>query len=135
MKTDTVRMREVMNTAGMGDAFRLRILSIVSAHSAFPIDHAINRRAEDARALARFAVDGEVAIRVWQRDCDCVEFTQLKRIPATMLDYWKLQSEMHEDAEGPISFRILSPEEAAEFKPASHDRATAAFENGHPWSV
>lgn len=80
----------------------------------------------------RKRADGKVAVEIWQRDCDMAEFTRMAVIDATTEAYHKLEDAVAQNAEGPYTLRVLSPVEAAAFKPESRDRALEAFEDGHP---
>lgn len=81
------------------------------------------------------AYDGKVALSIWSRDCDCVETTRLAYIPATPQAYDNYVARECADAEGPVSVRILTLEEAAEFEPMTRDRILEAFEEGHSWRI
>lgn len=75
---------------------------------------------QDLRANTR---DGKVPVVVWGRDCDLCESTSLVTIDASMDAYEKLENSVYENAEGPCSLTIISPEEADAFKPSMRDRA------------
>lgn len=96
----------------------------------------INDRARTAALLREHAnVDGMVNVCVWQRDCDCCEYTWTTEIAATLQAWVKLQHEIADGAEGPFSCGIMTQQEAAEFEPETRDRVLEAFERGEYYNV
>lgn len=83
--------------------------------------------------IAACAEDGEVAVIVWQRDCDMCEGTHRAFVPATVAEvdaYCRVQLSC---AEGPMRFDIARPSEP--FETDFRDRAFEAFEDGHPYAI
>ena len=72
-----------------------------------------------------------VAVSVWSRDCDMVEGTSLSYVLAHHAAYEKWANHEYEWAEGPMSFTILTPEEAGQFEPVFRDRIGEAWDNGN----
>lgn len=75
----------------------------------------------------------KVAVIIWERSCDCVEFERQAIIPATVKAYDALVEQTYDSAEGPVSFRIAKP--VRHFEGYHRDRIMEAFENGHSWRV
>lgn len=93
-------------------------------------------REELAERLWFFADDdGTVAVEVWSRDCDCVEGTELYRIPASVMAYEQFANRMYDNAEGSMSLTILTSEQAESFKAYQRDRILEAFEEGETYYV
>lgn len=100
------------------------------------VDERINFRARlTAKLLENADADGNVAVRVWSRDCDMAEATRLTTIKANREAYFALWERIADEAEGPFTLTILSQEEAAEFQPHFRDRVLEAFENGSNYLV
>ena len=72
-----------------------------------------------------------VPVKVWSRDCDMCESTTLRTIPATPMAYDRFCDREYEWAEGPVSIRLLTLEEAEEFTPEFRDRIAEAWDNGN----
>ena len=70
--------------------------------------------------------DGRAYIQIWQRDCDLAEGTELREIPANVPAFVRLENETYDNAEGPVSIAILTPEEADGFVATFRDRAAEA---------
>lgn len=96
------------------EAQRLRLLN--RTDDAARIDQSINGRALIADLLKRHARNGMVSVEVWSRDCDGTSGTSLSRIPATLQSYRALWLREAEDAEGPFTLQIISPEQAQAFR-------------------
>ena len=92
----------------------------------------ITRKGSIEADIRENAVNGMVAIAQWGRDCDMAEGTSAYLIPANIRAYLDHEQGMYENAEGPCSQWVLSPQEYAEFTPSFRDRALEAFEDGHP---
>jgi hypothetical protein len=91
----------------------------------------INERGEVEEAIMDVAVDGEIPVLKWARDCDMCESTSVRVIPATVSAFEALKRQMYYDAEGPFSLEVIDWEQYAEFNPTFRDRALEAFEDGH----
>jgi len=114
-----------------------------------PVHRKINERAEMQEEISRYgrlltergdldAETGQVRMGfiIDSTDCDHtnsvygrVELFQ----SATELRDWI--DSRYEDAEGPISVRIVPVQEALEFEARTRDYGLEAFENGHPHSI
>lgn len=88
-----------------------------------------------ADLIRQHAHNGKVWLEVWQRDCDCVEWTERRQIAATVSAFIALNAQIGDDADGPFSVSILSQQDAAEWQSNQRDRITEAFENGSTYSV
>ncbi len=80
-------------------------------------------RAEIKKQLDERGENGQVAIAVWSRDCDLAEGTSMHIIAANVPAFIVFEQNIHENAEGPVSITILTPEEAIDFEPTFRDRA------------
>lgn len=78
---------------------------------------------------------GMTALEVWQRDCDCAEWTTMRDVKPTLEAFDDLVNEIYEIAEGPVSIRVISPREVDDWEPYDRDRVLEAFENGRNYSV
>lgn len=92
-------------------------------------------RARLRAAIAEHAVDGRVALAVTQMDCDCAQWSSTVTLLASVDAINAYLERLYDDAEGPVTWSFISPEEQAEFVPQSRDLALEAFENGHPHVV
>lgn len=106
----------------------------------------INRRAELDVQIAECAQRDEVGafvyLEVWQRDCDCAEWSQLVKLrPATRQAFMAYCERVAENAEGSSRCVILTAREAQELRSeidagrACRDAALEAFEDGHAGHV
>ena len=133
----TIRMSETRESIKVLGCNEARILALCNADVS--LHEKINGRALTLAALqACTDADGMVAVSVWQRDCDHVEFTRLHRIRPSLYAWMALHDDLHEHAEGPYGVQILSLEEAEEFRrdpPRDVDRILEAFENGETYRV
>ena len=77
------------------------------------------------------AEGGEIALIVWQRDCDCCEGTSRHILPANPKVINAYINCVLDSAEGPVRYWIDKP--SAYFEPEHRDRALEAFEDGHPF--
>lgn len=77
----------------------------------------------------------QMQVYIWQRDCDCAEWSQTVQIKNTYEAYIKLMDETYAGAEGPVSMHVMTPMEYLQFKPSSRDRIMEAFENGNSYNV
>jgi hypothetical protein len=64
---------------------------------------------------------GLVSVVVWQRDCDGVEGDHIALVQPTIEDYTALFESVADNAEGPFSLRIITPEQARDFRPYFRD--------------
>ena len=90
------------------------------------------RRAELSReALYEADIEnfGSFCMIVWSRDCDMVENTTLARY-TSLTDFKASQEEAWEWAEGPITWKHISHEEAWKFEPSQRDLIMDNRENG-----
>jgi len=76
-----------------------------------------------------------VGIEVWQRDCDCAEWTSFDVIKADVKVMEKYVNDLYANAEGPLSFRWRRPRDRKSFRSQRRDRVMEAFENGNNYSV
>jgi hypothetical protein len=112
-----------------------RVLRFLDRHFADSLQEATDRRMQRQgflNAIANRAEGGKVAV-VWSgMDCDCVRFSGV----VSIVDADKASVEAHiereyEYAEGPLSFYITKPSDAAKIHYESRDLAMEAFEDGH----
>lgn len=116
--------------------YRLKLIREFSGGTVDELDERINGRARVAEQFAtQTAKDGTIAVYVWQRDCDCVEWDYVTWIAPTPEALRKLENDLHKGAEGPVHMSVMDLQEAAEYEPSRRDRILEAHENGHPWSV
>ncbi len=80
-------------------------------------------RAEIKKQLGERGENGQVAIAVWSRDCDLAEGTSMHIIAANVPAFIVFEQNIYENAEGPVSIAILTPEEALCFSATFRDRA------------
>ena len=59
----------------------------------------------------------------WGRDCDLCESDSVTSIPATVAAFTLFAKRVNDNAEGPCSASIISPENAADYRPHFRDRA------------
>jgi len=97
------------------------------------LHRSINRRGDLADAIAKYAINGVIWVRVWQRDCDCTEWTTKVKIPATLQGWRDLDESMGMNAEGLYHLAIL--ERPEEFQAHVRDRILEARENGSNYFV
>lgn len=81
------------------------------------------RRQVEARLIAMNVTNGEIRVVTWWGDCDGCEGTSISTLPASVMAYEKFCNRAYEHREGPMSFHILSPEQAEEFEVEFYDRA------------
>lgn len=98
-------------------------------------DDELAERQQIAVRIKECAVDGEVNLIVWSRDCDMCEGTSVRKIPATLIAYHAFMLEQDEWAEGPYSVSIVTEEKAKAHVPEFRDRILEAFENGSNYLV
>jgi hypothetical protein len=79
--------------------------------------------------------DGKVYVNIWQRDCDCVEYTTLVGIRPTVAAWEALEMDIADGAEGPFNLSIVPPEDVDAWQPYERDRILEAFENGNNYYV
>lgn len=84
----------------------------------------------DISEAIRQSTDGYVYLRVWQRDCDMVEATELRKIPAEQDAVERTIDRIWEGREGPVNITFLSAVEAQEFRASERDLVTEAWEDG-----
>ena len=68
------------------------------------------------------------------RDCDHSRSVTARKA-RNGKDYVQRVERAYEDAEGPVSFRVITKKEYQEFKPWSRDYISEAYEDGHPYNV
>jgi hypothetical protein len=90
-------------------------------------------REQIAEAIEKHQHKGKVALIIWQRDCDCAEWTERSIVKADVFEILHRMDRVYANAEGPVSWHITSPKK--DFQPESHDRVLEAFENGSYYSV
>lgn len=73
--------------------------------------------------LAAWSVDGQVWVRQWGRDCDLMESDYCYRLPANLDAILEAENDMYDNAEGPCTLRLVSPEYAERFRPTRRDIA------------
>lgn len=88
-----------------------------------------------AKRLAWFDCDGHVNVIVSGMDCDCTKYAHKRTAPSDLDAYIRWEEDQYEWADGPMSIRIVSDEEAATFEGYSRDLALEAYEDGHPHVV
>lgn len=86
------------------------------------IDRLLQREAL-AIVLKNRAVDGVAYIYTRQRDCDCAEWDTVCTLPATVMAYEQYETHVYENAEGAVTVRIITQEQAEDFRPTHRDRA------------
>lgn len=86
-----------------------------------------------AATVAKYAKDGEIALVIWQMDCDCSSWTSKTVVPATLVAIGRALSNVYDGAEGPVRWHVASPDVKVERN--SRDHALEAFEEGHPHAV
>lgn len=118
-----------------GDIERLHILSIFDKWND-TIGSIRDRRESRQRWVAAIkdnAENGEIALVLWQRDCDCVEGTSRYILDANVATVDKFCEKQLNYAEGPMRFSIQRPSD--HYEPYQRDRIAEAHENGHPYAV
>jgi len=99
----------------------------------------INERVATLEAIDKFkrnTLKGWlIGIVVWQRDCDCAEWTSFDTLPANKKAMDKYVNDLYANAEGPVSFHWCDIRDKATFQPHSRDRVMEAFENGSNYAV
>ena len=73
--------------------------------------------------LSEWAVDGQIWVYEWGRDCDLAESDRCYQIPATLEALDAAYEHMWDNAEGPCSLYPVSPEFAAGFTRTFRDLA------------
>ena len=97
------------------------------------LDRAITERGALAARIRACDEGGKIAMVESGMDCDCVRYSgKVTIVPATMAAYYEEYNRTAEWADGPFSFAIVRPSEAAGIEYASRDLALEAYENGHP---
>jgi hypothetical protein len=91
----------------------------------------LEARAELAEQIASNAVGDSVWVYEWGRDCDMCESSTVYKIPASVMAFLLREKSIYECAEGPTSFRVITPEQAADFQPEFRDRIAEAWDNGN----
>lgn len=121
---------------GLSPMQRLQILNRIDLEHEDSTSARIERNVRQADAyeqLPHFAEGEQVAIWVWQRDCDCCEGTSCHIIRPTRKALDAFIERTYLGAEGPVSWSIHRPSEP--FESYTRDRVLEAFEDGHPYSV
>jgi hypothetical protein len=77
--------------------------------------------------------DGQIALIVWQRDCDMCEGTSRYVLPADAKTLDAFIDGIFASAEGPVRYHIDKP--SAYFESEFRDRAFEAYEDGHPHCI
>lgn len=96
----------------------------------------INERAKYSRIIKNKIVGGKVGLITSGMDCDCAAFEYASVVDATSIA--RIVARIHEaydNAEGPLNFRFVTPNEAKQYQGYSRDLALEAFEEGHPHVV
>jgi len=78
--------------------------------------------------LECFDIYGKVYISRWQRDSDCVEFTRAFSFDSVEEAWQHIQAE-YDNAEGIITFDVISEQDYVGFVPQERDRILQAFED------
>lgn len=87
-------------------------------------------------ALRDASIGGRCVVIESGMDCDCVQYTGKRHeIDANIKAFEALEESIAEWADGPFSLWPVTPEQAAEIRYASRDRALESYENGHPGYV
>lgn len=63
---------------------------------------------------------GTVFVHVYSRDCDHTTSFSMREIPASVAYYKRMENNLYDDAEGPVSMHIMSLEDAATFEPVTY---------------
>lgn len=92
-------------------------------------------KAQIKRKIDENAVNGTVFVEIDSTDCDHCRSTSITGIKASVMAFNALCDYVYEGAEGSTYITIVSPEEAADFKPSFRDYIAEAYEDGHPYSV
>lgn len=95
----------------------------------------LNERLSLSRRIAALSSDGLIGISYWGMDCDCSSFSRATTVKANVMAVIKWSNDFESGAEGPQSWCLITPEEAADTPYESRDLALEAFENGHPHYV
>ena len=91
-------------------------------------------KARFADDIRRAAKNGKIKIIESGMDCDCVQYSgRVYRCPATVVAANQIIERIYAEAEGPVSWRIASPDEKIVY--SSRDLAAEAHEDGHPHVV
>ena len=100
-----------------------KLMSALLRRHPLPGTDYLLRRQVEARVISMNATNGEIHVVTWQRDCDGCEGTSISTLPANVMAYEHFCNRAYMHREGPMSFRILSPEQAEEFEEEFYDRA------------
>ncbi len=95
-------------------------------------DHLADKAGMSA-TIEKYAVDGQVALVVWQMDCDCSSWTSKVLVKATVVHVGKALDNIYNGAEGPVRWHIDNPSVVVNRN--SRDHALEAYEDGHAHSV
>jgi len=95
----------------------------------------IARRARLVDRIQENTEDGQVALHIWQMDCDCASWEQYKILPAIPVAVNRYIDRLYYDAEGPVRISFILPSETDEPLAPPRDHALEAFEDGHPHVV
>lgn len=100
------------------------------------IHRILSRKFQLLDRITKCENNGKIFVEESGMDCDCVQYSGIVReIPATLKAFEAFENDVYDNAEGPASVSILTPEEAAETSYHSRDRILEAFEDGHSHSV
>ena len=100
-------------------------------------ESAIGERGRMAEYIASHAENGQVALHVWQMDCDCASWDSFRKYPASVRIIAREIDDIYYGAEGSVRIQIIKPSEIPEpeEQPRPRDYALEAFEDGHPYSI
>jgi hypothetical protein len=90
--------------------------------------HAERERLTEALYEADIKKYGHFCMEVWSRDCDMCESTFISKYKS-VAEFKESQEASWEDAEGPITWRRIHPEDAADFVPSVRDLVMENYEN------
>lgn len=92
----------------------------------------IGTRSRMMEALQSKAENGQVAIYVWQMDCDCSSWSYHDVLPAKVFAIDQYIDQVYANAEGEVRWYFVKPSEVPEKEEPSRDHLLEAFEDGHP---
>ena len=120
----------------LSDPKRLQILNVCIRDRLDEAHERTQRRASFVRNISELAQGGRVAL-VWSgMDCDCVRYSgEVEIVEATVMAVQQAIDNRMEWVDGPTSFQLMTPADAATEQYTSRDLALEAYENGHPHHI